>query len=361
MPHLDDPIGKAVEFLRNAQLATGEFRTLLGSDPRMSNSLFDSSPFVTTFVVYGLSHIDHTAAGTMIAKALAFLGREMEIGGVWRYWGRNQYKHRRLPPDLDDTACASYALQSNGKQAPRNRWLFCANRDEAGRFLTWVTPRPKTSLLSPFRLRCAIGDLQAERSRRRAPRPVVASDPRLLTTDHDPVPIEDIDPVVNANAILYLGEGPDAAPAVRWLNAMIKGEAPVPESLYYKDILALYYMIARACRHSAPSLAESGERLIELTLMRQTADGGFGGSLSTALAASVLLTFDPENAVLRDAVDFIVRHQCPDGSWEMEAFYSAPREFWGSPELTTAFCVEVLARYQKSVSGRVASPINGYR
>jgi hypothetical protein len=297
----------------------------------------------------------------MIAKALAFLGREMEVGGVWRYYGRNQYKHRRIPPDLDDTACASYALQSNGKQAPRNRWLFRANRDEAGRFLTWVTPRPKTSLLSPFRLRCAIGDLQAERSRRRAPRPAVANDPRLLTTENDPVPIEDIDPAVNANAILYLGEGSDTAPAIRWLNAMIKGEAPVPESLYYKDILALYYMIARACRHSAPSLAESGERLVELTIMRRKADGAFGSLLSTAFAASVLLTFDPENAGLRDTMDFIARQQRSDGSWQGEPFYSGPTEFWGSPELTTAFCIEVLARYQKSVSGRVASPINGYR
>jgi hypothetical protein len=358
---MDDSIAKAINFLRNAQLASGEFRTFLGSDPQMSNSLFDSSPFVSTFVVYGLSHIDHAAAGTMIAKALAFLGREMEVGGVWRYYGRNQYKHRRVPPDLDDTACASYALQSNGKQAPRNRWLFRANRDEAGRFLTWVTPRPETSLLSPVRLRCVLGDLQAERSRRKAPRPVVANDSRLLATENDPVPIEDIDPAVNANVVLYLGEGSDTARAIHWLKAMIRGEAPMPESLYYKDILALYYMVARACRHSAPSLVESGKRLVELTVMRRTADETFGSSLSTALAASVLLTFDWENSLLRDAVDFIVRHQCSDGSWDVAPFYSGPTEFWGSPELTTAFCIEVLARYKNYCQGGAVPPMKELR
>jgi hypothetical protein len=349
---LDDSVAKAVNFLHNAQLPSGEFRTFLGSDPRMSNALFDSSPFVTTFVVYGLGHVDHAVAGNMIGKALDFLSREMEVGGVWRYYGRNQYKHCRVPPDLDDTACASYALRSNGKRAPRNRWLFRANRDEAGRFLTWVTPRPGTSLLSPSRLRCTIGDLQAERLRRKAPRPIVANDPRLLTTDSDPVPIEDVDPAVNANAILYLGEGSDTAPAIRWLNAMIKGEVPVP-SLYYKDILALNYMIARACRHSAPSLVESGKRLVELTVMRRRLDRTFGSSLSTALAASVLLTFDPANDALRDAADFIVDRQCPDGSWEVEPFYSGPTEFWGSRELTTAFCIEVLARYRELASRRI--------
>jgi hypothetical protein len=348
---LDESIARAVNFLRDAQLPSGEFRTFLGSDAQMSNALFDSSPFVTTFVVYGLGHVDHAAATTMIAKALRFLRREMEIGGVWRYYGRDQYKHGRIPPDLDDTACASYALRSNGKPSPRNRWLFRANRDRAGRFFTWVTPQPATALLSPFRLRCAIGDLQAERWRRRAPRPVVANDPRLLATDNDPVPIEDIDPAVNANAILYLGEGPDTAPAIDWLNAMVNREAPIPESLYYKDILALHYMIARACRHSAPSLLQSKKRLVELTIMRRRVDGTFGSSLSTALAASVLLTFDPDNNVLREALDFIVRHQGSNGSWEAEPFYSGPTEFWGSAELTTAFCVEVLARYQKLLAG----------
>jgi hypothetical protein len=348
---LDHAITRAIDFLERAQLASGEFRTLIATDPAMSNAVFDSSPFVTTFVVHALGHVRSSRTRAMIDKALEFLRGEMEFGGLWRYFGRCQYKHCRLPPDLDDTACASDSLRRNGRRPPANRWLFRANRDAAGRFLTWVLPRPKAAGATPLRLACAIADWQAERARRRAPRPVVATDPRLLTTDADPVAPDDVDPVVNANAILYLGESPDTRPAIDWLNAMLSGETEARASHYYPDALALNYMVARTYRHSAPSLGTSSDHLLRNTLQRRQPDGAFGSVLATALAVSVLLTFDPRNPSLAAAIGFIRSRQQRDGSWPTECFYRAPTEFWGSPELTTALCLEALARHRDALAG----------
>src|ERR1700744_2921968 len=98
----------------------GEFKTLLGADKSMSNAVLDSSPFVTSFVIYALAHALDFHVMDMIAKATAFLRSEMEFGGVWRYWSSRQHKHARLPPDLDDSACISYALKLAGARVPHN-------------------------------------------------------------------------------------------------------------------------------------------------------------------------------------------------------------------------------------------------
>jgi hypothetical protein len=345
-PAMEEAIGRAVAFLRQAQLPHGEFRTLLGSDIHLSNAVLDSSPFVTSFVVYALSYIDRVPVADMVGRALSFLRSEMEFGGVWRYYGTRQFKHCRIPPDLDDTACACYALQINGQRVPRNRWLFRYNRDEAGRFLTWILVKKERTFAPRFRLARLIGTLQAQLACRAAPVPTIPSHPRLLSTRRDIVPADDVDPVVNANAILYLGEGGDTAPAVAYLTALIRNGPADSFSFYYKDLLALYYMIARARFHSAPSLAAVGDLVVRDILERQRPDGSFGDPLSSALAVSALLTFAPLTLSLPNAIGFLLRSQRGDGSWAAYPFYSGPTEFWGSEELTTALCIEALARYR---------------
>jgi hypothetical protein len=104
--------------------------------------------------------------------------------------------------------------------------------------------------------------------------------------------------------------------------------------------------VARAHRHSAPALASVGAKVTEEVTRHQHADGSFGTPLSTALAASVLQTFAPDSPALVKAIEYILGRQQNDGSWEACPFYCGEREFWGSEELTTAFCIEVLARYR---------------
>src|SRR5258708_7899210 len=123
MINIESAIHSAIDFLARAQLADGEFKTVLGSDPTLTDGEWDSSPFVTSLMAYSLRHAGPSAK-PLIERALSFLLSEMERGGVWRYYTSKQFKHVRTPPDLDDTACASFVLVQNGKGVPANRWII---------------------------------------------------------------------------------------------------------------------------------------------------------------------------------------------------------------------------------------------
>ena len=72
---LNQSIVRGIEFLRLNQRDYGEFSTYLGSERELKKSplTFDSSAFVTSLVVYCLSHVSHPAVDGMISKALDFL------------------------------------------------------------------------------------------------------------------------------------------------------------------------------------------------------------------------------------------------------------------------------------------------
>jgi hypothetical protein len=74
-------------------------------------------------------------------------------------------------------------------------------------------------------------------------------------------------------------------------------------------------------------------------------------ALGTALAALTLLNCEAEVDLLDRQIDLMLDGQGEDGSWPRVAFYSGPRPpqprsvWFGSEELTTALCLEALARY----------------
>ena len=115
---------------------------MLGFDPALADAQIDSSPFATTFIVYALNEVKHERSIGMMMKAVDFLAREMEFGGVWRYYSSLQFKHCKIPPDLDDTSCSTYALRLAGRKTPDNEWIFHYSRDNSGRFLTWILRKP---------------------------------------------------------------------------------------------------------------------------------------------------------------------------------------------------------------------------
>lgn len=331
----DRAILRAVAFLRSRQLPHGEFVTLLGTDRQMSNPAFDSSPFVTSFVLYGLTQLDRAWVEDIVSKAAAFLLSEMEFGGVWRYWSSRQHKHCRLPPDIDDTACISFALKNAGYPPPRNGWAFRGNRDSEGRFRTWIFPRRRNGRDPVFLLARAIGFCHARLRTMSVPMPS-SEDPRFRIMHIQP---DDVDPVVNANALLYLGERPDTLPAAELVIETVLGARP-GRSLYYEDPLDLQYAAARAFRHSSPRLSVLREHIV--SRIAERARGGEGlNPLQAAMATSALLTFEPASVLVGELLERIRGSQRDDGGWDAFPFYNV----WGSEELTTSFCLEALARF----------------
>ena len=125
-------------------------------------------------------------------------------------------------------------------------------------------------------------------------------------------------------------------------------------SKYYPDPLAFYYMLSRACCSGVTSLRETRGAVLERVIAAQLDRGSFETALAAALAACSLLNFNHVSTPLPGAIAYIIGAQRADGSWPKSPLYLGPAPYYGSEELTTALCVEALARYLQLGEGEGA-------
>jgi hypothetical protein len=306
---LETSVAKALRFLYDRQLPTGEFRILASNKRELSPNYFvDSSPYTTTFVVYALGFVENRLATEMIDRAFSFLENEMDDDGMWRYWTSQTSKV--IDPDSDVTACASFILRKLGKRPmyALNADTILANRSPEGLFYTWLSQSGGPN---------------------------------------------DIDSIVNANVLLYLGEAPVTLTVCDYLNDLVLNDKEEGSYYYYLDNSFLYYAMSRAYFQNASSLKLSRDAVLRKLMKTQQSDGSFGNALSTGLAACTLLNFAANReSALDQAVNWLVENQSADGSWPRTAAWAGPPPpgphsvWWGSEELTTAICLEALARYE---------------
>ena len=167
----------------------------------------------------------------------------------------------------------------------------------------------------------------------------------------------DIDSVVNANAVLYLGEREETMDTIQYLNNIILEDKENKSYWYYLNDLSLYYMVSRAYFNGVEGLAKSKDAIIRKIISKQKKNGSFGDELRTALAVSTLLNFNYDKlSILMKSVDLLLETQNDDGFWKRIAFYTGPRypapnSVWhGAEALTTALCVEALARFKRLIN-----------
>lgn len=307
---LSDCIANAAHFLDENQLYNGEFRSYLANNESMQgkNALVDSCTFVTSCILYSVSFLHDPGLTTMKRTALNFLIKQMEPPGVWKYFSRGY--PTPIDPDLDDTACASFLLRDvvPDIRAGRNLDIILGNRNEEDLFFTWLRKK---------------------------------DDPN------------DVDSVVNANVLLYLGDRDESRAVSDYLSAIIADRRETESYYYYLDDIALYYAVSRAYFNGVTSLEPTKDTVISQMLARQRRDGSFGSELLTALAVCSLINYSStDSASPARGVESLMNTQRGDGSWPRQAYYAGPpppgpRAAWfGSEELTTGFCLEALARFQ---------------
>lgn len=333
---IDQAIGRAVDFLAGRQLPDGAFAVLVDNDPQMrGDGVPDPSIFPTALAAHALSFAPE--ADAIRARGLDFLVREMGPGGLWKHWpGEHPHAHE-LPPDMDDTVCASAALRAAGRAFPDNRRLILANRARDGLFYTWFTPRLEWNADRAHR-RIAWSQLR---------HPLVLFSFFTRTSARP----GDVDAVVNANTAHYLGLGPETAPVVEHLLHILRHGQETESDKWYETPFAVWYFIARAIGGDVPEAAE----LIE----RRLAGARPAAALDTALAACARMYCGRSPGP--QAIEALMAMQHPDGGWDRGAVYfggrlrrrdgafhpphpDTPR--WGSEELTTAYCLEALARWR---------------
>lgn len=299
---IDTALARAVGFLAARQLPTGELPAWRSEDRDLGRDpAFESSPYATTYALYALDLLDDPRARAVAERARGFLAGEMEPPGLWRYYSSHNAK--ALPPDLDDTACAAFALRhcSEEVQLGLNLRVLLANRDAEGRFRTFLTAGPNN-----------------------------------------------VDAAVNANVLLYLGERQETRAAVAWLCGLVERGEEAGASLYWVDALPFYYLLARAFHHGVAGLGACRAPAIRRIAARRRDDGSFGDELATALAVAGLLQLAAPHDGLAAAVGALLARQREDGSWPRAAFYiDFAGGFYGSEELTTAFALEALARWRQ--------------
>jgi hypothetical protein len=295
---LAQSVRRGLKFLHDHQLPYGEFRTYASPSMNMRVTSFDSSVFVTTFVLYSIARINCPRRTTMTKKAISFLTEEMSGPGLFQYY--TSKNTNSIGFDLDDTACASVALQQSHPLVAggRNIEYFLENRNEAGLFYTWVG---------------------------------------------DTAPENDIDSVVNANVVFYLGDRDETRSTCRYLIDTIESGREGDSYRYYLNDMNLYYAVSRAYAHGTSSLGWAREAIIERTLQLGKDDGSFGDELVTACAVCSLANFGYDGVTrLRHAARYLEERQSVNGSWRRVAMFCQQGRYYGSEELTTALCLEAL-------------------
>jgi hypothetical protein len=327
-------LSRGVEFLRERQLPHGEFATYVGWDPSLENGCsLDSSPFVTTFVLHALSFVNWTDLAQTRGRALAYLLEERESGGLWRFWTSGGPNHWRAPPDLDDTSCVSWTLRQHGVSFGSNEEMLYANRNTDGLFYTYIRPLAQKKTWLELLRHKSWHELLSRYTWA-----------ELMHFKND------VDIVVNANVVLYLGEHERTRNACRYIVSVIERGAEEQATAFYVEPLVIHYMVSRAYYYGISSFQGATKIMPRRIGEHQQNDGSFGTALATAIAACSLLNCGlSTDQGLERAVRHLTQTQDADGSWKRAAFFAGPRRvfWWGSEELTTAFCVEALARYQR--------------
>lgn len=332
-----DAVRRGLAFLAQCQPPSGEFPVFASTDPEMIEGCApDPSVFPTALVTYSLSFAPEAAA--LCGRGAAFLRAEMDRHGLWRHWTREHPFHRQLPPDLDDTSCASLALAAAGEAAPDNRDLMLANRDRAGRFFTWVAPRFRWSGARHLAVTL----------------PQLAHAPTLwLFFRRTSAAPRDVDAVVNANALFRLGAFPGEEAVTAFLLSVLEEDREAQCDKWYENPFVLWYFLSRALSGRSP---RAPALILEKLEAARPAD-----ALEAALAACASLSCG--EAPSSEAIADLLSRQRSDGAWPRAALYHGGRARlpgggfaephpdtprWGSEALTTAFCIEALSRWAKT-------------
>ena len=270
---------------------------------------FERPAFVSAFCVLALESCGEARARAICSRTRQYLVETIEYPGLWRYY-------RHLPRDLDSSTLCSLVIADHpwivlGRNVPR----MLANRDEEGRFLTWLLEEGEPDVVSRFRI--------------------------------------EADPVVNANVIAYLGDHPETRDAQAWLADLIAEGRVEGSSKWYPDAVATYYATARAIVRAPPALEGLRPVLADAILGLRDGEEGFGNIIATAQAVSALYNIGSlENANVKRLAQRLIGSQHEDGSWPELLAFGDQTLRWGtvgqighgSEVVTTAFCIEALER-----------------
>ena len=339
---IDNSVDRGLQFLRQAQLPSGEFRVYTSSDKTMeTNCLLDSNLFPSALIAYSIEFSAAPDARAILEKIEHFLLEEMEGEGIWRYWTKSHPRYLHTPPDLDDMACILEVLRRRGLHFPSVRKLMLLNRNKQGLFYTWITPRRHLLPLNLTFWRVAGG------------RSFYPTHPHYFWNKLRKEPVvfpwrpDDVDGVVNANILSYLGASPQTQPIINYLIDVVNREEEACCDHWYRDPPIFYYAVSRNFAAGVTQFEIIRDQVIARIENSSQENGRFGRhALDTALCICALLNWKSSSSSLEPAIQFLLETQDAEGHWPRAPLYFGEDWGWGCEELTTGFCLEALLRYR---------------
>ncbi|MET4082118.1 hypothetical protein ABIB40_002074 [Pedobacter sp. UYP30] len=334
-------ISKGIDYLYEHQFPNGEFCAYLSPDEQMQEWChLESNVFCTAVISSCLLKLEESEKrACILEKSGSFLAYEMMRGGLWNFFTKSNARFKAVPADADTTAYTSFVLQQLGIDFPDNKSLLLENTDKNGLFYTWIVLR-HTSTFSFLNLK-VVG--------REFKRPFHAL---FFWLKHE-VKRRDIDAVVNANALYYVGLNEKTEVVVKFLTNLLRESNEENSDKWYKNPIVFYYFVSR--NYLKVKALEPAKGLILKRLLKKgNTNGGFGRSdLENAMAIATLLNFEHKGPELDNAVIALLAAQNEAGYWRRSIlFYTGPSKSagWGSEETTTGFCLEALAMYKAKLS-----------
>ncbi|PWT78435.1 MAG: hypothetical protein C5B59_01735 [Bacteroidetes bacterium] len=321
------------------QLPNGEFACYYSPDAAMQEYCMpDSAVFPACLIVSCLLPFKEKAnAKAICAAAVKFLTSQMMRGGVWNYFTRWHKLFKFCPADADDTVYASYVLRSLNVDIPDNKEVLLSNRNSKGLFYTWFVTRNVSHVFGKGRM-VHLREFKYPLN-------------SVLFWYTNEARRNDIDPVVNANILYYLGYNDDTIAIVEFLLRVLYEEQESERDKWYGNPISFYYFLSR--NYTKVKQLEPGREIVVKRIYdNYNEDGSVGSSvLSTAMGLSALMNFENKDERIENVVNYILRSQHKTGYWDRNVFYyggQSKKLGWGSEELTTAQCIEALYKYKAS-------------
>ena len=308
--HVRRSITHGLEFIDSRVSQRGVWQSCYFSVADPEQRTREENPFVGALGMLRLGALKDPLADTIAVRTRRFIMDRAEFPGVWRYWPH-------LPVDLDTSSiCALAASAHPWLLSGQHERLLRLNQDERGRFLTWIQPNQSES--------------------------------------------RDVDAVVNANVIAYLGDVPETKRAQEWLLSLVRNGREKEALHYYWEELDLYGAMAQARSLHGSAFGESRDLLVSRIRACRRSDGSYGDILRTALALLSLYSLgaEPTWHNLAISVQVLLDSQKEDGGWSASPISSGPlwpaeREFvFVSRAYEAACCVALLDRVFAGLHGR---------
>lgn len=320
---LTDLMRMLISTLSACQKPNGEFETYEIITDRYTDWQYSGpSPFIHANILYCLQTVDIPEAKGMLTKGYDFLYELMEYDGYWRFWNLES-DHVKVPLDIDDTCVCSFVLRRAHPAITRNRSRILKNMDHSGYFFTWIIPRE-------FAWRHFSFDAKLRGHMHKYHEAIA----------HGMLRLDDQEPTVAANALLYLGEHDRTIRCIdKIVDQVLNGQAYFQ---YYQHPSVLYYNISRAFANGVKGFGRLKEFIRRQ--IKQNNSMSQANVFIKALNLCALINYG--NTDLAVEVQELAS-QAQNGGLKIYPYFNSKNLLFnaGSKMLTTAVCLEAVNGY----------------